>query len=142
MAGEHDERVYVVPWHIIEWMVWQTAHPWRDRDARRLLNRLRASTHREFTPEIMREIRDLGRKHRGESRRHIPMHVRRLVMKRDGGVCRACGTTDHPTLDHVVPFSKGGTHRPENLQVLCRSCNSKKQAMSQDEWERRCADGG
>lgn len=31
-----------------------------------------------------------------------------------------------PSLDHVMPRSKGGTHDPSNLKTACRSCNSRK----------------
>lgn len=30
------------------------------------------------------------------------------------------------TIDHIVAVSKGGTNWPKNLQLLCKSCNSKK----------------
>ena len=31
-----------------------------------------------------------------------------------------------PTIDHVIPLSKGGMHDPTNIVAACRSCNSKK----------------
>ncbi|MFF5029237.1 HNH endonuclease signature motif containing protein [Streptomyces collinus] len=34
------------------------------------------------------------------------------------------------TADHIVPKAAGGTDDPENIQVLCRSCNSRKHAQS------------
>lgn len=49
---------------------------------------------------------------------------RQAVFDRDGQICRWCGATEQLTIDHIHPVSYGGTNAPENLQVLCRSCNS------------------
>lgn len=56
----------------------------------------------------------------------IPADVRAAVFARDGYACMQCATTDDLTLDHVHPWSLGGPDTPDNLRVLCRSCNSRK----------------
>jgi HNH endonuclease len=58
----------------------------------------------------------------------VPPEVEELVLKRDGRRCLECGETDDLTIDHkIVPWSEGGSSTdPDNLQVLCRSCNSRK----------------
>jgi len=43
--------------------------------------------------------------------------------------CVFCKTKENLTIDHIFPLSKGGTNYISNLQPLCRSCNSKKQAQ-------------
>jgi 5-methylcytosine-specific restriction endonuclease McrA len=54
-------------------------------------------------------------------------HGRALAMfKRDDHRCRHCGTEEDLGVDHVIPVSKGGPSDLDNLQVLCRSCNSRK----------------
>jgi 5-methylcytosine-specific restriction endonuclease McrA len=40
--------------------------------------------------------------------------------------CALCGSSADPTVDHIVPLSRGGSrHDRENLRRLCRSCNSR-----------------
>lgn len=56
----------------------------------------------------------------------IPASVRLAIYERDGHRCVTCDTTESLTLDHVYPWSKGGTDNPENLQTMCRPCNSRK----------------
>ena len=51
---------------------------------------------------------------------------RQAIFKRDGFKCIICGATDNLTLDHIIPRSKGGTSEPENLQTLCKRCNTSK----------------
>lgn len=45
--------------------------------------------------------------------------------------CYLCGCLipkGHRHVDHIVPLSKGGKHRPSNLAVACDKCNSHKGA--------------
>ena len=48
---------------------------------------------------------------------------------RDKGVCQYCGdklTYEGSTLDHVLPKSRGGGDKWENLVLCCPPCNYKK----------------
>jgi 5-methylcytosine-specific restriction protein A len=49
-----------------------------------------------------------------------------------GNWCPGHGVPGHQaddlTGDHIVPLAAGGTSEPENVQVLCRSCNARKHA--------------
>ena len=62
---------------------------------------------------------------------------------RDNGVCYLCGITcdwtdgqtidgqfvageTYPSIDHVKPISKGGTHTWDNIKLACRHCNTVK----------------
>lgn len=48
------------------------------------------------------------------------------ILDKYGNKCLRCGTTERLSQDHVVPLELGGLHSVDNLQPLCRSCNSKK----------------
>lgn len=58
------------------------------------------------------------------------------VFDKFGGICCECSKRlelvgdfrrpDYPTIDHINPLSKGGTHEWENVQLLCRKCNGVK----------------
>ena len=60
--------------------------------------------------------------------------VRFDVFKKDGYKCRICGTSPEDgsnvklEIDHIVPLSKGGDNRRENLWTLCFECNRGKAA--------------
>lgn len=61
---------------------------------------------------------------------------RAKVFERDGWRCQICRrkvdrlkAAPHPkapTLDHIIPLAKGGTHEPRNAQLACFTCNSRK----------------
>lgn len=70
-------------------------------------------------------------------------HLRQSILERDNYTCQGCGckvhdrrtgiwnTPDKAHIDHIHPISKGGASTPDNLQVLCRTCNiSKKDKLS------------
>ncbi|MEU9236456.1 HNH endonuclease [Streptomyces subrutilus] len=41
--------------------------------------------------------------------------------------CSFCGCTTDLTGDHIQPLAEGGMNTPENIRVLCRSCNTRRE---------------
>lgn len=56
----------------------------------------------------------------------VPPVNRREVLRRDHHSCQYCGSTKQLTLDHVIPVSKGGKHRWDNVVTACERCNQRK----------------
>lgn len=64
------------------------------------------------------------------------------IILRDGGKCQICGRkvalskeVPHPlspTLDHIIPLSKGGKHDPKNVRLAHFVCNLKKHDGTSD----------
>ena len=58
--------------------------------------------------------------------------ARYSVLERAGFKCQCCGvkpSKDNDVtleVDHIVPFSMGGSDNPDNLQALCYPCNRSK----------------
>lgn len=65
---------------------------------------------------------------RPDYRRNIPDSVRFAVYERDGYCCVKCGKPSPLSLDHIWPWSLGGTDERDNLQTLCIPCNCSKGA--------------
>lgn len=58
------------------------------------------------------------------------------VYERDLGICQLCNSfiifgndtnaDNYPSIDHIKPLSKGGLHSWDNVQLVCRRCNTLK----------------
>ena len=80
----------------------------------------------DIRPTSMIQVCNWGRVR--PKRASIPGSVRRQVFERDDHRCADCGDRTNLTLDHIIPWSKGGPDTVENLQTMCRPCNSRKGA--------------
>lgn len=58
----------------------------------------------------------------------LTMEARQHLYNSWTGICPRCHRQAVPTLDHIIPLSKGGKHSLTNVQLLCRACNSSKGA--------------
>jgi 5-methylcytosine-specific restriction endonuclease McrA len=63
-------------------------------------------------------------------------NTKMYVRARDRYTCQYCGTVVPPNLevDHIVPRSRGGSNRPDNLVAACRECNQRKGNLTATEF--------
>ena len=61
-----------------------------------------------------------------DGRPAIPAAVRRRVLS--VGACLRCGSRENLSVDHIIPYSRGGAHKERNFQCLCLPCNMRKGA--------------
>ncbi len=95
---------------------------WNPRNAEKLRGRIEKS-------RAYWEWRDTYEARRPEANLAISdKALRKRIFERDGSTCRQCGATENLALDHIVSVLIGGGDDDDNLQVLCKSCNSKKGA--------------
>lgn len=100
----------------------------RKFENRKLMNPL------EFTPNTIRRSRakNKGKKAykkylRSEASNYIKRPaVREFILKRDGYKCVYCGSSENLQIDHIKSVYNGGENRIDNLQTLCKSCNTRK----------------
>ena len=85
-------------------------------------------------------IKNDRRIRRMKSRTHDTDITLEKLFSRDSGVCYLCGKRcdwkdvdadgnaqdNYPSIDHVRPLSKGGTHTWDNVKLACRKCNTLK----------------
>ena len=78
-------------------------------------------------------------KKRVRLRKHIlEKFDREEIFERDNWTCQICGKRIYryrnikhyhnrkPSMDHIIPLSKGGMHERKNVQTACLECNSLK----------------
>lgn len=57
-------------------------------------------------------------------------NVREKLIEENGNICCICGRqfdeSNIPTIDHIIPISRGGTDEIDNLQLTCQACNIRK----------------
>ena len=77
-------------------------------------------------PSFKRKEINRGSNLEDKNSRFVPPDLRKAVFERDQCKCVNCTSELYPEIDHAVPIAMGGTSELNNLQVLCRKCNSNK----------------
>ena len=65
-----------------------------------------------------------GKKTRG---RYISASAKRQIYT---GKCAGCGVRHGLEYDHIQKYSHGGSNQAQNLQMLCRNCNQRKEIVA------------
>lgn len=135
---------------------------WRDKNrpliAKLAKNNNAKPKHRQQCREWQRLNSDRARLHNRRSRAKHPETMRRFkharaarLMSADvgdvtseflrglyktwSGTCPLCNRERcKPSIDHKVPLSRGGLHCQDNLWLICVNCNSRKRALTVDEF--------
>lgn len=83
-------------------------------------------------PEVIRLVRYIRVPYKDIS------FCRKNIILRDNGRCQYCGRhhrSEELTIDHIIPLSKGGGDRWDNVVTACKKCNNKKGSYLPDEIE-------
>lgn len=116
----------------------------RDRAPSTQMGRGGVRTAAEILPEVLAIIEAEPLRWpniRSGPREEIPRPVRIAVARRDGRCCRICHRDvgdEVYELDHITPWSAGGSDATTNLRVLCSWCNQRRSNYRDNE-HRGCA---
>lgn len=94
----------------------------------------RVSRYRVKNPDKKRHLENRRRAKKFENGGSHTLAGRLEKFESLGNVCFYCKKPKPITVDHNIPLSRGGTDNIDNILPACRSCNSKKSAMTTDEF--------
>ena len=84
-----------------------------------------------------------SRKEKNQGMNWIRKEKRLAIYMRDGMACAYCGRTVEDgvqlSLDHITPYSHGGSNSEKNLITCCAHCNSVRQDRPIEKWSQDVA---
>lgn len=86
-----------------------------------------ANLHKRNTPEVKKAY-TYKRKALRESFDDGTVNSKTLKALFDAwtGICPLCSDSAKPSIDHIIPFDRGGANTLSNIWLICISCNVKK----------------
>lgn len=116
----------------------ETYRAWRENNLER--HREMCRTWARNNPEAMRAIVARRRAMLLSAEGRYTKHDIQQLKDQQKSICPSCGVDLRVSgfhVDHIHPLSKGGTNWPDNLQLLCPTCNRKKGSKLPDEHRER-----
>lgn len=109
---------------------------WMNTKGRLWYEAYRKSAHGKFVINRNAHRRRERIKINGDDNNCLTLSEWEEIISRQNNKCLSCKKqfSDKlpPTMDHIIPVVKGGTLNKNNVQGLCKSCNSKKGAKTVD----------
>ena len=96
----------------------------------------RSARYRRANPH---RVAEWAQKRSGKKTGRLPRGTVSLLFRRQRERCAFCASSIKGGyhVDHVMPMHLGGLHEPNNLQLLCPSCNVRKWALHPVEFAQR-----
>lgn len=122
---DHRESI-----NLLRRVLWATDEQYRIRSGARLVSWINENYDRWRCIGANRRSLE-----RGADGKFTPDDIDR-INKSQEFKCVYCGasTEEEFHIDHIHPISRGGTNWPDNLQILCRSCNCSKKDKTHEEF--------
>lgn len=97
----------------------------------------------ESNPDARRTINQNRRARLLGNSGRLSKGLRAKLFEKQNGLCACCGVLlgDNYHMDHIIPLSKGGENKDENMQLLRARCNLQKKDKHPDEFMRQRAAG-
>ena len=95
-------------------------------------NKNRNKKYKELHPEKDRQYRQNRRARKLNAGGSFTAKEWLELCEKYNHICLCCKEKKPLTIDHVIPLSKGGSNSIDNIQPLCKSCNSSKRVSSTD----------
>ncbi len=78
--------------------------------------------YRQTNPD---KVKEFSQRRKGRKLGKLPRGTVPKIRSLQRDKCAICFSAlkGHGHIDHIMPLARGGTHTPDNLQILCATCN-------------------